>query len=351
LVSSALALLLTVLLAQPTQPASLRIVVLEGEDAVNVVQQGSAVAPLIEVRDRNGLPVPGVAVTFSIQGGSVATFPGAVSTVTAVTNAAGQAAAAAVNPVAAGSFSIQVQAAFQGQTALATIAQSNVLTMAEAAAAAGGSTATSATTATAGGAGSGGVSSATLGIVGAAVAGGAVAATQLGRDDEPIAAAPATPITTRTLTSAVGFTNVHLISFPNSPSCTIDHGITGTLTLELTLTGDVATGTFRYTGTDAQIAATCQVSQFVSGGWGGSRMAGIVTGTRSALTARIATTNTFTDNVPAGSTNVVRTLAVLEGAYDGNVVTGTLTWEWASDISGTTTQTTRSRSVVPITLR
>ena len=47
-----------VMLAQaPAQ--SLRIVVLEGEGAVNIIQQKTAVRPLVEVRDSNNLPVPG----------------------------------------------------------------------------------------------------------------------------------------------------------------------------------------------------------------------------------------------------------------------------------------------------
>ena len=52
---------------QAAQPA-LRVVVIEGEDAVNIIQQKTAVRPVVEVRDRNNLPVPGAMVTFSIQG-------------------------------------------------------------------------------------------------------------------------------------------------------------------------------------------------------------------------------------------------------------------------------------------
>ena len=36
----------------------LKIVVISGEDAVNIIQQKTAVAPVVEVRDRNDLPVP-----------------------------------------------------------------------------------------------------------------------------------------------------------------------------------------------------------------------------------------------------------------------------------------------------
>jgi hypothetical protein len=344
------ALLLWLALAQAQSPpaAGLQIVVIDGENAVNIIQQRTAVAPIVEIRDRNGLPVAGAVVTFSVQG-NLATFPGAVSTFTAVTNTAGQAVAAAVQPMAAGSFSIQVNAVFQGQSAVVAIAQSNVVTAAQAAAVGGSGGAATGGAATSG---AGGLSGTTLGVVGAAVGGGVLAASQLAGGSEATPAAPAAPGTSRTLTSPIDFIHVHQISFPNAPSCTIDHRISGTMTLELTLTGESATGTLRYTGTDAQVAATCAVRQFVSGGWGGSGTPGTVTGTRGALSARIETrtTNPSAD-VPAGATQVVHTLLVFEGAFDGTTVTGTFAWEWSSDISGTATQTTRSRTVVPVTLR
>ena len=39
------------------QTGALRIVVLEGEDAVNIIRQKTAVRPVVEVRDSNDLPV------------------------------------------------------------------------------------------------------------------------------------------------------------------------------------------------------------------------------------------------------------------------------------------------------
>src|SRR6187399_3377889 len=90
----ALALLFTTAaaFAQPASPA-LRIVVLEGEGAVNIIQQKTAVRPLVEVRVRNNLPVAGATVTFTIGGGQPAAFAGGLQTMTVTTNAAGQAAA------------------------------------------------------------------------------------------------------------------------------------------------------------------------------------------------------------------------------------------------------------------
>jgi hypothetical protein len=183
--------------AQPSsQSAALRIVVIEGEDAINVIQQKTAVAPVIEVRDRNNLPVSGVAVTFSV-GGQGASF-GGLSTLTVTTNAAGQAAAVGLTPTAAGAIQINATALVQGQALTATITQTNVLTAAQAASAAsasaGGASGTAGSGGTTAGAtggaagGGGGVSGTTLGIVGAAVGGGALAATRAVGGDEPATA-------------------------------------------------------------------------------------------------------------------------------------------------------------------
>src|SRR5262245_51732369 len=60
--------------AQTPNPA-LKIVVIKGEDAVNIIQQKTAVAPIVEVRDKNDLPVGGASVTFAVSG-SGATFAG-----------------------------------------------------------------------------------------------------------------------------------------------------------------------------------------------------------------------------------------------------------------------------------
>src|SRR5438046_2563516 len=90
--------------AETSQSGGLKIVVVEGEDAVNIVPQKTAVAPVIEVRDRNDLPVAGVPVTFSISAGG-GTF-GSAQTLTVVTNAAGRAVAAGLTPTANGALQI-----------------------------------------------------------------------------------------------------------------------------------------------------------------------------------------------------------------------------------------------------
>src|SRR5438093_11966874 len=77
------------------QDAGLRIVVVEGEDAVNIVDRKTAVRPVVEVRDRNNLPVSGATVQFTIQqvGGAArgAAFANGQSVMTVTTDAAGRA--------------------------------------------------------------------------------------------------------------------------------------------------------------------------------------------------------------------------------------------------------------------
>jgi hypothetical protein len=169
------------------QAGALRIVVIEGEDAVNIVEQKTAVAPVVEVRDRNNQPVAGAVVRFAINQGR-GTFAGA-RTLSVTTNAAGRAMATGLTPTGGGALQIGASATFQGQTVVATITQTNVMTAAEAAAAgASGTGASSGASSASGGAaggGGGGVSGTTIGVVSGAVAGGALAAsTALGGGDQ-----------------------------------------------------------------------------------------------------------------------------------------------------------------------
>src|SRR5688500_11620660 len=111
----------TIAVAQQRAAGDLKIVVIAGEGAVNIIQQSTAVPRIIEVRDRHSLPVAGAPVTFSV-GGSGASF-GTGSTLAVGTNAAGQATAAGLTPTAAGAVQITVTAAMQGQLASAAITQ------------------------------------------------------------------------------------------------------------------------------------------------------------------------------------------------------------------------------------
>lgn len=187
----------------------LRIVVIEGEDAVNIIQQRTAVAPIVEVRDKNNLPVAGATVTFAVGNGG--SFGGA-STLTVVTNSAGQAAAKGLTPTLPGALRIEVTAVYQGQKATAAISQTNYMTVSQAAQAGQGAAASG-----------GGISGKAIAIIGGvAVAGGAGAAIALSGSSSPTTTtttttttntqttttttAPITPATTTTTTTTTSTT-------------------------------------------------------------------------------------------------------------------------------------------------
>ena len=307
------------------QPApALRIVVIEGEDAVNVIQQKTAVAPVVEIRDRNNLPVAGATVTFTI-GSNTASFAGGLQTITVATNAAGQAAAVAINPIASGAVQIQVAAAFQGQAAAATIAQTNVLTAAQAATAAGATSAGASSgsaggsTTAAGGAagGGGGVSGTTIGIVGAAVAGGALAATQAGGEDS-------TPATTSTGPRIFRGAFSLLVALPFQ-GCARQELWSGTLEFALAST-DPPAGNATITGATGRTeAVTCtagpQVGNIQTFGMPGSP----VTGTTANLGFTYERSNDFPPGPSPGEVGGVNTMAFsFTGSFNGTEITGTL---------------------------
>jgi hypothetical protein len=202
----------------PPQAGGLRIVVIEGEDAVNIIQQGTAVLPIVEVRDRNDLPVAGATVVFSIGGGGGATFAGGATSLTVTTNAAGRAAVTELNPVTNGSFQINVEASYQGQTASTSISQTNVPTPADAAALGAGGAAQAGA---AGGAGAGGGGLSGLAITG--IAAGAAAGTLVGLNaagviggDDPCTFT-VTPISI-SASSGAGATTVNVTASPSGCS-------------------------------------------------------------------------------------------------------------------------------------
>ena len=321
------------------QNAGLRIVVVQGEDGVNIIQQKTAVPPIVEVRDRNDLPVPGVLVTFSIEGGKAASFGGA-SSLTITTNVAGRAAAAGLTPSTTGAFQIQVQAAFQGQVASATIAQTNVLTAAQAGAAgaSGGGTSASPAGGAAGG-GGGGVSATTVGIIGAAVGGGALAATQLsGKDDGPASSSFSGTFTGQIVSTIVSQT-----------TCTVTRSVNATMRITLdTQTATAISGNAEISGTDVVIGATCG---------GPTNSANIsykfkVAGTPASFGFREQMSDVRPLDVdPRATVNSTINLS-LEAGLSGGVITGTLTFEEQSVITGPNPTSRESSSgSFPITLR
>jgi len=260
--------------AAQTPAAGLRIVVIEGEDSVNIIQQRTAVATIVEVRDRNNLPVAGASVLFLLGGGgggggvSTAVLNNGLNQVTLTTNAAGR-ATVTVNPVSRGAVQLEVRASYMGQMATTTIRQTNFETAAEAARA--GQT-TTAATAAAGGAsvgvnrGGGGVSKALIaGIAGGAAAGAIVGVRVLnGGNKPPVVSSVSVSVPTALLgaNSTVTFTAQASDPDNNELTYTWDFGDGGTGT-GATVTHTYATaGTFTavVTVSDGKDSATNQTT-------------------------------------------------------------------------------------------
>lgn len=298
-----------VVIVTPAEPRSqtaaataLRIVVIEGEGAVNIIQQKTAVAPVVEIRDRNDQPVAGAVVQFAIRNGR-ATFNGA-RTLSVTTNAAGRAVAAGLTPTGSGTLQIGASAAFQGQTAAATIVQSNVMTVAQAAAAssagagASGGGAGTAAGAGAGGTG-GGLSATTIAVIGGAAAGGAL----VGRE-----------LVGASTTFEGDIAGDTTDAFIRANPCTNTVRWTGHLVLTLNIDGNEVSGDSKVKdASNVVTSSTCPVSNVgLSNPWGysGDR----VQGTTNAIRFRGTDTG-------AGYSNSYDFL----GALNGDTLTGALT--------------------------
>jgi hypothetical protein len=333
----------------PAAPgAGLRIVVVGGEGAVNIIQQKTAVAPIVEVRDANNLPVPGVAVTFSV-GGQGATFGGGVQTLTVTTNAVGQAAATGLTPTATGAIQINATAALQGQTITATITQANFATaQAAAQAAATAGSGSSAGTAAGAGAGSGGGLStgAVVGIVGgvgAAAAGAVYVAGNGGLGSGG---------TAYTGSLAAQVTIVQTVTGPgqNSTQCTYVRALSGSITLTLEQSSGPASGEGEATVTTTDLSAS---APNCGSGPGGGNLTNTfdcsVTGTTDSLECVERRTDT------SGTQTSTYTLA-FAGSLSGGVITGTVTYGLAgqgsgSNAGGSFTTVFNGSTTMPVTLR
>ena len=108
--------------------SGLKLVVLEGDRAVNNIRKRTAREPVVEIRDGADRPVAGAAVTFILpESGPSGVFPNGSRMVTTVSDEKGQAAGLGLRPNAvAGEFQIRVAASHQGQTASASLTQTNV---------------------------------------------------------------------------------------------------------------------------------------------------------------------------------------------------------------------------------
>jgi hypothetical protein len=120
-------MLLSVLASAQTRPPSLRIVVVEGEGAINNVLQHRAKDPVVRVVDENDGPVTGATVTFMLpDSGASGEFGGGVRTLTILTDENGEAVGRGLVPnQAAGNFQIRVVASAHGEMADMVINQTN----------------------------------------------------------------------------------------------------------------------------------------------------------------------------------------------------------------------------------
>lgn len=127
LISSCL-LLFNATLSGQARPG-LKIMVIDGEGAINNIQLGTGREPVIEVRDENDKPVAGAKVTFSLpERGPGGTFFGASRNLSITTNEQGRATGNGFRPnMQEGRFQIQVLASQGDKTATAMVNQTNAL--------------------------------------------------------------------------------------------------------------------------------------------------------------------------------------------------------------------------------
>lgn len=113
--------------AAPALPAvSLRVLVLEGANAINSIPNRSATFPVVEVRDENDLPVEGAEVVFELPAtGPGGTFPNQKRTFSGRTNVQGQVRAPYLMNAEAGPFQIKATATIGARTGQTVIGQTH----------------------------------------------------------------------------------------------------------------------------------------------------------------------------------------------------------------------------------
>lgn len=172
-------------MAQEGGSSNLRIVILDGDGAINNIRQRTAREPIVRVEDENRKPVAGALVVFTLpDNGPGAVFPNGSKSLMTYSDQKGEAQARGVKPnKIEGQFQITITATFRGAIAKLTIVQTNTMAV---------------TTAVAGG-----ISAKLIAILvatGAAVAAGTIVAATRGNDNgstsnlpKPIIINPGTP--------------------------------------------------------------------------------------------------------------------------------------------------------------
>lgn len=105
--------------------SGLRILVLEGQNAVNSIPTRTAVSPVVQVLDAVNQPVEGASVTFEVSPTGPGGLFGQQPIITTRTDSVGQATAVLTPNDIPGPFVIKVTATFQGQTKETRIRQTN----------------------------------------------------------------------------------------------------------------------------------------------------------------------------------------------------------------------------------
>jgi len=148
-------------------PTGLRIVIIEGDGAINNIRQRVSREPIVQVEDENRKPVAGAVVIFSLpEQGASGTFANGSKMLMTVTDNTGRARATGIRPNdQTGPMQLRVSASLQGLTATAVITQTNVAGAAAAGAAGTGLSTTAKWLIV-------------VGIAGGATAGGIIAATR-----------------------------------------------------------------------------------------------------------------------------------------------------------------------------
>jgi hypothetical protein len=125
------------LLSQEASIGQIKIIIMEGDGAINNIRQRTTREPIVQVEDENHKPVAGALVVFTLpDSGAGGTFANGAKSTMVYSDKNGQAKARGYNPgQVAGAFQIKVAASFKGLTAAGVINQSNA---AATAAAAGG---------------------------------------------------------------------------------------------------------------------------------------------------------------------------------------------------------------------
>lgn len=112
---------------ETTQPLAIQIRVLQGDGAINSIRLHRGHDPVVQVMDASGKPAAGATVTFLLPAmGAGGTFQDSGLSLTEETDVRGTAAARGLKPNRiAGQFHIRVTASWRGQTASASLTETN----------------------------------------------------------------------------------------------------------------------------------------------------------------------------------------------------------------------------------